>query len=191
MENSQIVIIILLIIIVYCLTDKSIVQQLFPHKHKETFFNLDKNYHKDETYDYFLTDGTLFYLYNSRDLIIKDKNPLIFETLDEAETYRASTRSPKLNLVDLVVKKTDDDPQENYERECAKKIAPINFRENTCAHYIDDNFKLKELNNSINDINIYDRELESCMIKNIVDENEELKPNKNNENEIQFMSQFF
>ena len=191
MENSQIVIIILFIIIVYCLTDKSISKQLFPHKHKETFVNLDNTYQKDETYDYLLTNGTLFYLYNSRDLIVKDKNPLIFETLDEAEAYRASTRSPKLNLVDLVVRKSEDDPQENYERECAKKIAPFGFRTNTCLHYIKDEDKLKDLNNSVNAVDIYDRELESCMIKNIVSENEELKPNKNNENEIQFMSQFF
>jgi hypothetical protein len=190
-STSQLIILILVLILLYCLSNDTITNQIFGHKHPETFINLDKEPQSDALFDYLLTDGKLFYLYNSRDLIVKDENPLLFETLDEAEAYRQKTATPKLDVIDLVVRKTEDDPQENYERECAKKISPFNFRANTCMAYAKDGEALNKITDSIDNMSIDDHDLESCQIQKVLEDNPELKPNKNNENEIQFMSQFF
>ena len=190
-SNSQLIILILVLIILYCLTNDTIKNQIFGHKHSEPFINLDKEPQSNALFDYLLTDGKLFYLYNSRNLIVKGENPLIFETLDEAEAYRQKTATPKLDIIDLVVKKSEDDPQENYERECAKKISPFNFRVNTCMAYAKNEKELNKITDSIDNMSIDDHDLESCQIQKIVQDNPELKPTKNNENEIQFMSQFF
>ena len=190
-STSQLIILILVFILLYCLSNDTIKNQIFGHKHPEPFINLDKEPQSNALFDYLLTDGKLFYLYNSRDLIVKGENPLLFETLDEAEAYRQKTSTPKLDVIDLVVKKSDDDPQENYERECAKKISPFNFRANTCMAYAKNSNTLKEVADSIDNMSIDDHDLESRKIKKVLEDNPELKPNKNNENEIQFMSQFF
>lgn len=133
------------------------------------------------------TDDNKYYLYNSQ-MLIDDKNPIIFNTLDEVRKFEKRHNIKENKVIDLVVEKINDDPQEIYERQCAKKIAPINAEMNTCYSYIKDDKKINELNLLFSSINDVDKDLESCQMKKVVEENPELGKI---DNEIKYMSQFF
>ena len=197
-KEETVVIILLLIILIYCICSNNI--DGFKNRFNNNRFNvnnlttldvIDDSRNKHLVYDYLLTDGQLFYLYNSRDLIIEKKNPLIFETLDEVEKYRNSTRTPPLNITNLIVKKNNDDPTENYERVCSKKISPFNSRMNTCLAYSKSEEDIEKNKDLINDLSSGDHQLESCIIEEIGSENPELALENNNQNDIKFMDQFF
>ena len=86
-------------------------------------------------YDYLVTDGTKYYLLDSRKLYNGVDNPREFATLPAAQKFMADNGCPRLDLTDLVVRKNKDDPQESMERICAKRIAPKLFNENVCSDY--------------------------------------------------------
>ena len=194
-NDSCIVIILLVIILIYCIYTSN--RDGFQNRFQVNQFNIDglsvidENKNKNLVYDYLLTDGNLFYLYNSRDLVIGRQNPLIFETLDEAENFRKSTSTPPLNITNLLIKKTTDDPTENYERACSKKISPFNSRMNTCFAYSKSEKDIEKNKDLINDLSSGNHQLESCIIDAIGDENPDLKIESNNQKEIKFMDQFF
>jgi len=194
-NDSCIVIILLVIILIYCIYTSN--RDGFQNRFQVNQFNIDglsvidENKNKNLVYDYLLTDGNLFYLYNSRDLVIGRQNPLIFETLDEAEKFRKSTSTPPLNITNLLIKKTTDDPTENYERACSKKISPFNSRMNTCFAYSKSEKDIEKNKDLINDLSSGNHQLESCIIDAIGDENPDLKIESNNQKEIKFMDQFF
>lgn len=197
-NDNCVVIILLVIILLYCVCSYN--KDGFKNQFQVNQVNkfninkldvLDNSKNKNMIYDYLLTDGILFYLYNSRDLIIERKNPLIFETLDEAEKYRKSTSTPSLNITNLLIKKKPDDPTENYERMCAKKISPFNARMNTCFAYSKTEKDIEKNKDLINDLNLGNHQLESCIIDAIGEENPDLKIENNNQKEIKFMDQFF
>jgi len=194
-NDSSAVIILLVIILIYCICTSN--RDGFQNRFQVNQFNIDglsvidENKNKNLVYDYLLTDGNLFYLYNSRDLVIGRQNPLIFETLDEAEKFRKSTSTPPLNITNLLIKKTTDDPTENYERACSKKISPFNSRMNTCFAYSKSEKDIEKNKDLINDLSSGNHQLESCIIDAIGDENPDLKIESNNQKEIKFMDQFF
>ena len=194
-NDSSAVIILLVIILIYCICTSN--RDGFQNRFQVNQFNIDglsvidENKNKNLIYDYLLTDGNLFYLYNSRDLVIGRQNPLIFETLDEAENFRKSTSTPPLNITNLLIKKTTDDPTENYERACSKKISPFNSRMNTCFAYSKSEKDIEKNKDLINDLSSGNHQLESCIIDAIGDENPDLKIESNNQKEIKFMDQFF
>lgn len=139
-------------------------------------------------FDYLLTDGEKFYLYNARMLVSEGVNPLSFSTLEEVRGFEHQNNLQQLSVTDLVVKKVNDDPQENYERVCAKKIAPLNSEINACLAYTKDENQLDEMNLLFSSMNSVDRDIESCMMKTIVEENPELG---RIDNEIKYMTQFY
>ena len=192
-NDSCIVIILLVIILIYCIYTSN--RDGFQNRFQVNQFNIDGlsviDENKNLVYDYLLTDSNLFYLYNSRDLVIGRQNPLIFETLDEAENFRKSTSTPPLNITNLLIKKTTDDPTENYERACSKKISPFNSRMNTCFAYSKSEKDIEKNKDLINDLSSGNHQLESCIIDAIGDENPDLKIESNNQKEIKFMDQFF
>jgi hypothetical protein len=196
-KDSYVVIILLIIILIYCVCS---CKSGFQNRYSVNQFNIDglnnlsvidEDKNRKLVYDYLLTDGSLFYLYNSRDLFIERKNPVIFETLEEAEKYRNSTSTPALNITNLLIKKNADDPTENYERACSKKISPFNSRMNTCFSYSKSEEDIKKNQDLINDLSSGDHQLESCIIDSIGEENPDLKLESNNQKEIKFMDQFF
>lgn len=201
MYNNNVVLILLVIILVFTICNYS--KEGFVSKLQGNQLNqlnqfninelkiLDNSKNKDLIYDYLLTDGRLFYLYNSRDLIIEKKNPLIFETLEEAENFRKSTRTPPLKITNIYIKKKPDDPTENYERMCSKKISPFNSRMNTCFAYSKSEEQIRKNQDIISDLNLGDHQLEGCMIDAIGEDNPDLKIESNNQKEIKFMDQFF
>ena len=139
-------------------------------------------------FDYLLTNGDKFYLYNARMLVSKGVNPLSFGTLEEARRFEDENNLQELPLTDLVVRKVNDDPQENYERQCAKKLASINSQINKVLSYTEDEDQLDEMNLLFSSINSVDRDIESCMMKKVVDDNSELG---RIDNEIKYMTQFY
>jgi|TARA_B110001469_G_C9581685_1_gene288518 hypothetical protein len=200
-NDKNIVLVLLVIILIYCIYTSN--KEGFKNIFNSNQFNqpnqlninelsvLNENKNKHLVYDYLLTDGKLFYLYNSRNLVITGQNPLMFETLDEAEKFRKSTTTPPLNITNLLIKKTTDDPTENYERVCSKKISPFNSRVNTCFAYSNTEQDIEKNKELINDLSSGDHQLESCIIDLIGDENPDLKIENNNQKEIKFMKQFF
>ena len=206
-KENIVVIILLLIILIYCMCSTNIdgFKNIINNRFNSNSFNsnsfnmnnlitldvIDNQRNRDLVYDYLLTDGQLFYLYNSRDLIIEKKNPLIFETLDDANKYLNSTNTPSLNITNLIVKKNNEDPTENYERECAKKISPFNSRMNTCLAYSNTEEDIEKNKDLINDLSSGDHQLENCIIDAIGQENPDLTLENNNQKDIKFMDQFF
>jgi hypothetical protein len=143
------------------------------------------------TYDYLLTNGTLFYLYNSRAFEKEGENPKVFETLDEAEAFRKKTNTPPMEVTNIYIKKNIDDPVENYERECAKEISPFNSKMNTCFAYSKNIETLNKNKTLLDDMNASDHQLEACQLKKVLEDNPDLTPDNYSEKEIKYMNQFF
>ena len=194
-SDNNVVIILLVIILIYSVYTSR--RDGFQNRFQVNQFNIDsldvidESSNKHLVYDYLLTDGRLFYLYNSRDLIIERRNPLIFETLDEADKYRKSTSTKPLKTTNIFIKKNKENPTENYERMCAKKIAPFNSRMNTCFAYSKTEEDLEKNKDLMADLSASDHQLESCIIDAIGEENPDLTIESNNQKEIKFMDQFF
>mgnify|MGYP003690828963 FL=1 len=191
-------VILLILVVIYfiCVKDNIIFNKnknKNDNKNIEDFTVLDNdNRHTSNLlYDYLLTDGKLFYLYNSRDFEEEGKNPLIFDTLDEAELFRKKTSTPQLEVKNIVIKKNIDDPVENYERECSKKVADFDNRMNICYAYSDTPEKLEANKKILDDMIQNDNQLQACMIDKILDTNSDLTPETYNEKDIKYMSQFF
>lgn len=87
--------------------------------------------------DYLVTNGSHYYLINSRKILDGVNNPLKFNTKEDAEKYLDINKCPKLIPIDLVVDKDPTDVTVNYERECSKKIAEQLFNTDVCTTYSD------------------------------------------------------
>jgi len=186
-------VILLILIVIYfiCVKDNILFNNNNNNNNIENFTVLDNNNTSNLIYDYLLTDGKLFYLFNSRDSEEEGKNPLIFDTLDEAEQFRKKTSTPQLEVTNIVIKKKIDDPVENYERECSKKVADFDNRMNICYAYSDTPEKLEENKILLNNMLETDNQLQSCMLDKIIETNSDLTPDTYNEKDIKYMSQFF
>lgn len=87
--------------------------------------------------DYLVTNGTHYYLIDSRKVLDGVNNPLKFNTKKDAEKYLDINKCPKLLPINLVVDKDPTDITVNYERECSKKIAEKLFDRDVCNSYSD------------------------------------------------------
>ena len=132
-------------------------------------------------YDYLLTNGKYFFLLNSKKTMDNITNPITFDNKQDAINYLNKINCPNtIPFVNLVMKKKLDDPTVSMQRECAKKISPNLFDLDVCNLYGSNSDTLNaktiaRLNQIENDRKIYSNyDLESCMIKNAVSENEDL-----------------
>ena len=85
--------------------------------------------------NYLVTDGTFYYLMNTRLPYDGVNNPLKFESYQEANNYLSQNKCPSLEAVNLVVSKNKGDPTDSYEKVCAKDIANKVFDDDVCNHY--------------------------------------------------------
>lgn len=163
MNFENIVIIILFILVLYSFYK-------YDSNSKENFFILDQNKCKETL----VTDGNLFYIFKDRQPYVKGKNPLIFKTLEEAEKER-SKNCNSYEIVNLLVNKEIEDPQENYERQCSKQYSGYFNKLNNWGSLLDRNQdsqivqKCEAIKNNVDTDNI----IEDCMRKKI--SSEELK----------------
>ena len=88
-----------------------------------------------QCYDYLVTDGSKYYLMNSRKLYDGVNNPKEFNNIDDAYKYCDSIKCQRVDLIDLVTRKNQDDPQVTMERMCAKRVATNLFDSNVCSDY--------------------------------------------------------
>ena len=86
--------------------------------------------------DYLVTDGRNHYLINSRKVFDGVNNPLKFNNKAEALTYLDNNSCPRLEAIDLVVRKNNKDITVPYERECGKKTAYKLFDDDVCNYYM-------------------------------------------------------
>ena len=157
---------------------------------KENFivFIDDHNPPKSHCPEYLLTDGENYYIHDSRKFPNAKTNPMKFKTLDEANKHLENNKCPKLDVINLVQKKSNNDPTVNYERECAKHIAGFNHRLDGCINYsktIDETRKYQSLLD--NDMMMNDFDLETCMSRKIMKENPSMKKNT----DIEYLDELF
>lgn len=86
--------------------------------------------------DYLVTDGSDYYLINSRKVFDGVNNPMKFETKSAAIAYLDNSSCPRLEAIDLVVRKNNKDVTVPYERECGKKTAHQIFDDDVCNYYM-------------------------------------------------------
>ena len=132
-------------------------------------------------YNYLVTNGSQFFLLNTKKIIDGVTNPLTFNTKEDAKNYLIESKCPtNIPFVDLVIKKKNDDPTVSYERECSKKVAPNLFDIDICGKYGTDNDTLAnkymtKINEIENDKKIFaDYNIETCMIDTVMKENTDL-----------------
>ena len=132
-------------------------------------------------YNYLVTNGSKFFLLNTKKMIDGTTNPLTFNTKLEAQNYLKKIKCPiDLPFVDLVMRKKNDDPTVSYERECSKKVAPNLFDLDVCGKYGTDddtltNKYLAKLNKIETDKKIFaDYNVETCMMDKVMKEDPSL-----------------
>lgn len=132
-------------------------------------------------YNYLVTNGSKFFLLNTKKMIDGTTNPLTFNTKLEAQNYLKKIKCPvNIPFVDLVMRKKNDDPTVSYERECSKKVAPNLFDLDVCGIYGTDNDTLTnkylaKLNKIETDKKIFaDYNVETCMMDKVMKEDPSL-----------------
>lgn len=145
-------------------------------------------------YNYLVTNGSKFFLLNTKKMIDGTTNPLTFNTKLEAQNYLKKIKCPiDLPFVDLVMRKKNDDPTVSYERECSKKIAPNLFDLDVCGKYGTDddtltNKYLAKLNKIETDKKIFaDYNVETCMMDKVMKED----PSLDDTNFKTYFAQYF
>jgi hypothetical protein len=141
-------------------------------------------------YDYLIYNGRNYFILNSKKILDGITNPIQFDTKADAVSYLNSLNCPgDIPYVDLVMRKSTDDPTVSYQRECGKKVAPNLFDLDICGAYGSDyntsnSKKLAKINQIENNKKIYaNYDIESCMINKAVTEDESL-------DDINFKSDF-
>lgn len=153
MNLENIVVIVVFVLVAYCLL-------YYTNDEKENFYLLSNKNKLDKLY----TDGKLFYLFLSSDSYLKKKNPLIFKTLEDAETYMDKNNYPKMKVNNINIKKLDDDPTDSYEKECNQKFAEPNYKSNNWyGFYKDDKIKTYCKDIKEGKDKYYDLQRENCM----------------------------
>lgn len=132
-------------------------------------------------WDYLITNGKEFFLFNSRIFIDSINNPLKFSTKQDALEYLKRTGCPgEIPFVDLVMKKKIEDPTVSFQRKCNRIIAPNLFDLDICGTYGSDNDTLtskylSRINKIESNKKLYaNYDLESCMINTAVSQDKEL-----------------
>lgn len=132
-------------------------------------------------WDYIVTNGHDFFLFNSRVLVDSVNNPLKFPTKQAALDYLKKAGCPaNIPFVDLVMRKKIEDPTESFQRECNRDISPNLFDLDICGTYGNDNDTLtgkylSRVNKIESDKKLYaNYDLEACMIKKAVSRNPDL-----------------
>lgn len=83
--------------------------------------------------DYLVTDGQNFYLIFNKKPFDGVSNPLVFQDLADVKRTLEVMNCPMLDVVPLRRKTNNNDPWDNYERQCGKQIArPLHSLE-SCA----------------------------------------------------------
>ena len=85
--------------------------------------------------NYLVTDGSHYYLMNTRLPYDGITNPLKFESQQDANNYLSQNRCPSLEAINLVVSKKKEDPTDSYEKVCAKDTANKIFNDDICNQY--------------------------------------------------------
>jgi len=132
-------------------------------------------------WDYLVTNGTNYFLFNSKMMVDGVNNPLKFPTKQSALGHLQKNNCP-LNIpyVDLVMRKKIDDPTVSFERECNHKVAPNLFDLDICSTYGSDydtltSKYLAKVNKIESDKKIYaNYDVESCMIAKAAKEDPQL-----------------
>lgn len=169
----QILIVVVIIFSIYLFIDLS----KRNNRNKENFIVLQEEVDvPDRCPKYLYTDGRHFYLHNPYYPLDGVKNPMKFDTLQDAENVWKEMKCPRIPYVDLVVKKnnkSEDDPWESYERTCNKHIAPNDHKYDLLMN---SSKTLKEYRGYQAEIDNDQKnfELETCMIDRIKKENPEL-----------------
>lgn len=145
-------------------------------------------------YNYLVTNGSKFFLLNTKKMIDGTTNPLTFNTKLEAQNYLKKIKCPvNIPFVDLVMRKKNDDPTVSYERECSKKVAPNLFDLDVCGIYGTDNDTLTnkylaKLNKIETDKKIFaDYNIETCMMDKVMKED----PSLDDTNFKTYFAQYF
>ena len=145
-------------------------------------------------YNYLVSNGKNYFLLNTKKIIDGITNPLTFKTKLDAINYLKTMKCPiDIPFVDLVMKKSNDDPTISYERQCNKKISTNLFNLDVCSQYGSDNDTLSKkylnkLNKIENDKKIFaDYNLETCMIDQVMKED----PKLDDTNFKNYFSQYF
>lgn len=175
LNQSGILIIIIILFFLLCfLRSKSL----------ENFITLANNaIIPSNCYNYLVTNGTKFFLLNTKKVIDDISNPLVFNTKHDAMAYLNTINScpNKIPFVDLVMKKNNNDPTVSYERECNKKVAPNLFDIDICGKYGKDNNiltnkYLNRLNEIQNDKNTFaDYNVQTCMMDKVMKDEPQLE----------------
>jgi hypothetical protein len=132
-------------------------------------------------WDYIVTNGQDYFLFNSHALVDSVNNPLKFPTKQAALDYLQKSGCPKgIPFVDLVMRKKTEDPTVSLQRECNRKIAPNLFDLDICGTYGSDNDTLTSkylarVNKIESDKKLYaNYDLETCMINKSISRDKEL-----------------
>ena len=138
-------------------------------------------------WEYLVTNGNDFFLFNSKMFIDGIKNPLKFTSKQLAIEYLIKNKCPvNIPYVDLVMRKKTNDPSVSLQRECNLIIAPNLFDKDICNTYASDTETLNKQHNdklNINDSqethtntnNIYSNyDIETCMIEKVMKDDPEL-----------------
>lgn len=132
-------------------------------------------------WDYIVTNGHDFFLFNSRVLVDSVNNPLKFPTKQAALEHLKKAGCPaNIPFVDLVMRKKIEDPTVSFQRECNRVISPNLFDLDICGTYGNDNDTLtgkylSRVNKIESDKKLYaNYDLEACMIKKAVSRDTEL-----------------
>ena len=145
-------------------------------------------------WEYLVSNGEYYFLFNSKMLVDGIKNPLKFDSKELALNYLETNKCPtSIPFIDLVNRKNKDDPTVSMERECSRKIATNTFDTDTCTFYTNNKeYNNKEYNNKLTlseikkkqkEKKIYENyNIEQCMIENAINDNPDLNDTSFNTN---------
>jgi len=132
-------------------------------------------------YNYLVTNGSNYFLFNSNKILDGITNPLTFKNKVDAVNYLKKMECPdNIPFVDLVMRKKIDDPTVSYERECGKQVAPNLFDLDICSTYGSDldtlgSKYISKINKIENDKKLYSNyDIERCMIDKVSKEDPKL-----------------
>lgn len=138
-------------------------------------------------WEYLVSNGKEYFLFNSKMLVDGIKNPLKFSSKALALSYLNTNKCPtNIPFIDLVNRKNKDDPTVSMERVCSRKTALTNFDVDTCRFYnnneeynnsniIYNNLDLNEMKKKQKEKKVYENyNIEQCMIENAITDNPDL-----------------
>lgn len=132
-------------------------------------------------YNYMVSNGKNYFLFNTKKTIDNITNPLRFNSKTEAKKYLQTMKCPdNIPFVDLLTHKKLEDPTVSFQRECNKRVAPPQYNLETCNAYDTAANTLSgkyivELNKIEKDRAQYaNYDQETCMIEKAITEHPEL-----------------